>query len=390
MAGRAPMRAIAFLAMASFAAQGMVRSVDSLLPQIADDFHTSVGTASIVVTAYAVTHGLMQFVVGPIGDRFGKYRSVAVACALCAVTVLLCALAQSLDMLALARFGCGVTGAWIIPIGLAFVGDVIPYEARQQVLGRFLTGQVLGQLFGQAAGGIIGDFFGWRTVFFVLTAIFAIAAAALFYELAVNPLTRADQGPKKSRSLLATYAVVTSVPWARVVLVATFIESMLLFGVFPFVSADLHLRFDLSFTAIGLIIGFFAIGGLGYAATVRLLMGRLGQARTARGGGIVMAAAFATLAVEPTWWFAPPAVFAIGYGFYMLHNTLQTVSTQMSPEARGTAVALFASAFFLGQTVGVAAVAPLVDRFGAPPLFLLSAALLPLLSIWFAQRLKRR
>jgi predicted MFS family arabinose efflux permease len=103
-----------------------------------------------------------------------------------------------------------------------------------------------------------------------------------------------------------------------------------------------------------------------------------------------MAAAFATLAVEPTWWFAPPAVFAIGYGFYMLHNTLQTVSTQMSPQARGTAVALFASAFFLGQTVGVATVAPLVDRFGAPPLFLLSAALLPLLSIWFRQRLKGR
>jgi predicted MFS family arabinose efflux permease len=384
------MRAIAFLAVASFAAQGMVRSVDSLLPQIADDFGASVGTASIVVTAYAVTHGLMQFVVGPIGDRFGKYRSVAVACALCAVTVLLCGLAQSLDMLALARFGCGVTGAWIIPIGLAFVGDVIPYEARQQVLGRFLTGQVLGQLFGQAAGGVIGDFFGWRTVFFVLAAIFTLAAAALFYELAVNPLTRADHGARKPRSLLASYAVVTSVPWARIVLVATLIESMLLFGAFPFVSADLHLRFGLSFTAIGLIIGFFAIGGLGYAATVKVLMRRLGQARTAGGGGIVMAAAFATLAVEPTWWFAPPAVFAIGYGFYMLHNTLQTVSTQMSPQARGTAVALFASAFFLGQTVGVATVAPLVDRFGAPPLFLLSAALLPLLSIWFRQRLKGR
>ena len=44
-----------------------------------------------------------------------------------------------------------------MPISLAYIGDVVPYEQRQQVLGRFLAGQMLGQLFGQAAGGIIGD-----------------------------------------------------------------------------------------------------------------------------------------------------------------------------------------------------------------------------------------
>ena len=46
---------------------------------------------------------------------------------------------------------------------------------------------------------------------------------------------------------------------------------------FPYVGADLHLRFGLSFTAIGLIIGVFATGGLIYAATVQPLMRRLGQ-----------------------------------------------------------------------------------------------------------------
>ena len=54
----------------------------------------TVGAASIVITAYALTHGSMQFVTGPIADRFGKYRTVAIACALSAVTVALCGLAQ--------------------------------------------------------------------------------------------------------------------------------------------------------------------------------------------------------------------------------------------------------------------------------------------------------
>jgi len=32
----------------------------------------SVGAASIVVTAYALAHGSVQLVIGPVGDRFGK------------------------------------------------------------------------------------------------------------------------------------------------------------------------------------------------------------------------------------------------------------------------------------------------------------------------------
>ena len=83
-------------------------------------------------------------------------------------------------------------------------------------------------------------------------------------------------------------------------------------------------------------------------------------------------------------------MFAIGFGFYMLHNTLQTVSTQMTPQARGTAVALFSCAFFLGQAVGVPVAAPVADSIGAPALFLFSAALLPVLAWWFGRRLKQR
>src|SRR5690242_18283017 len=64
-------RAIVLLAVAGFAGQSMVRSADSLLPQIAADFAVTVGAASIVVSAYSLMHGSMQLVIGPIGDRFG-------------------------------------------------------------------------------------------------------------------------------------------------------------------------------------------------------------------------------------------------------------------------------------------------------------------------------
>src|SRR6516162_11399669 len=91
-----PTRSIVLLAGAGFASQAMVRVTDSLLPQIAADFATSVGAASIVVAAYSLSHGSIQLIIGPASERFGKYRTVTVMCALSTVLVAVCGIAPSL------------------------------------------------------------------------------------------------------------------------------------------------------------------------------------------------------------------------------------------------------------------------------------------------------
>lgn len=386
-----PTRAIVFLGIAAFATQAMVRATDSLLPQIADDLDTTVGAASIVVTAYAAAHGAMQLFVGTLGDRLGKYVTVAAACVLSSVLVLMCGLAHSLTSLTAARLASGIAAAWIIPLAVTFVGDVVPYESRQRILGRLLIGQFLGQLFGQAAGGIIGDFFGWRAVFLVLAALFAVAAIALIREIIVNPVTRAGgQSDFGWRGMAADYRAVAANPWARTVLGIGFVAGAIMFGPFAFVGADLHLRFDLSFTVIGVIIAMFAVGALAYALLVKQLIERMGEVGLMLGGGLILALAYLTLAIQPTWMLAPIAVAATGLGFYMIQATLQTHSTQMVPRARGTAVSMFGSAFYLGQTAGVALAAPIVDHYGAPIVFAAAAVLFPLVSWGFAFRLRRR
>jgi MFS transporter, YNFM family, putative membrane transport protein len=378
------------LAVAGFAAQAQVRVTDSLLPQIATDFHTTVGAAAMVVTSYAVAHGSIQLVIGPIGDRLGKYRTVALMCAIGTVLVALCGVAASLSELALARFATGAAAGWVIPISMAYVGDVIPYERRQPILGRYLTGQILGQLSGQAMGGVLGDLMGWRNVFFVLSAVFAVATAGLVFELLANPRTREPGHPNEStRGFITDYAAVLSTPFARLVIVVAFIENVFLWGAFAYIGAHLRLRFDLSFTLIGLSVGCFGIGGLIYAGLVKLFVFRLGQVRLAVAGGFVIAAGYVTLSAAPAWWLAPVATMAIGLGFYMLHNTLQTNATQMTPQARGTAVAIFSSAIFIGQTTGVFAGSLVIDRLGAVPLFISSAFALPILAVWFANELRQ-
>jgi predicted MFS family arabinose efflux permease len=383
--------AITLLAIAAFASQAMVRVTDSLLPQIAADFHTTVGAASVVVTVYLLAHGSVQLVIGPIGDRFGKFLCVAISATSSAVMVVVCGLAPTLPLLIAGRLGSGLVTGWIIPFAMAFVGDVIPYARRQQVLGTFLSGQILGQMFGQAAGGVLGDFVGWRNTFFILAAILAAAAVGLWIEYARNPLTRAKpQAQTAGRGYFADYAVVLRSPWSRAIIAAVFVEAGLMFGGLTYVGADLHLRFGVSLAVVGLFVGCFAFGGLIYSLSVRIFVQKLGQVGLAAGGGMVLGLAFLTLAVEPREFVAPLAISAMGLGFYMLHNTLQTNATQMTPEARGTAVAIFSSALYLGQTAGVAAGGLVFDRLTAVPVFLIAALGLPALGFWFSRLLKAR
>src|SRR5262245_10816164 len=387
---KTPTRSIILLAGAGFASQAQVRVTDSLLPQIAADFGTTVGAAALVVTAYVTAHGSIQLLIGPLGDRFGKYLTITIMALASSILVMLCGFANSLTELAVARFLAGASAGWVIPLSMAYVGDVTPYDRRQTVLGRYISGYILGQLFGQAAGGVLGDWLGWRNVFIVLGTLFALATAGLIAELLTNPATRAATRPEEtSRGFVADYAAILSSRWARIVIGAVLVEAVIGWGAFTYVGADLNQRFGLGFAAVGLIVGTFGLGGLLYTASVQVLVNRLGQRGLATGGGLLCGIAYLTLAIGAAWWLAPIAVTMIGLGFYALHNTLQTNATQMTPEARGTSVAIFSSAIYLGQSAGVAAGAFVFDRFGGAPLFVVTAIVLPVLALWFASVLKR-
>src|SRR5882672_8029301 len=194
------------MALAAFASGSSLRVSDPLLPQVAGDFHASLGEASLIVTAYAVSYGLTQAFAGLIGDRLGKCQAVAAACAVSCLLVLLCAVSQSLPQLALARLVSAPGAAIIVPLGMAYVGDVVPYARRQTVLARFLAGQMCGMIAGQVFGGIIGDHFGWRSVFVVLAVVFAGAALALASQFRGNPYTKPLVHPGGVRpKMIASY-----------------------------------------------------------------------------------------------------------------------------------------------------------------------------------------
>lgn len=239
----------------------------------------------------------------------------------------------------LSRLLLGATAAGIIPLSMAWIGDTVPYEQHQTTLAHFLGGQILGVIGGQFIGGVFTDTLGWR--------------------------------------------------WAFGFLAIVFLEGTLVFGALAFVPSYLHERFGLTLTMAGALMACFGAGGLSCISAARYFVRRFREVGLATLGGLLIASAWGILALVASWPWAIPASYLVGLGFYMLHNTLQTNATQMAPEVRGTAVSLFASSFFLGQSLGVVAAALVLERHGSVFLFILSAALIPVVSSAFARLLAR-
>ena len=386
-----PARPVTLLAAAAFVSAATVRATDPLVPAIAGEFVTTPGTVGLTVTAFTLAYGVCQLFWGPVGDRYGKYRVIAIACLLSAATAGAAALAHSLPMLAALRLLSGVTAAAVIPLAMAFIGDHVPYERRQATLARFIAGQIMGLIGGQVIGGIVGDQLGWRAVFLVLAAMFLLAGLLLLRELRTDSLPPPVLAtPARPAQLALNYLRLFRRPWPRTVLATVFVEGFLFFGALAYVGVALHAAHGLSFTLVGVVLGSFGVGGVLYAFNARALVARLGERGLAALGGAVIAAGYLALPFAPTAWLAALAIGLLGLGFYMLHNTLQTNATQMAPEARGLAVSTFASCFFIGQGLGAWLGGHIVDGPGTTPLFVAVAPLLLLVGLAFAHRLAHR
>ena len=124
-------RAIALLSLAAFASAASLRVSDPLLPQLASDFGTTTGKAGQAIYAFSVAYGLFQALYGPLGDRYGKYRLVALATLGCIIGSAGASLAISFGWLLFFRALAGATAAGIIPLSMAWIGDSVSYEHRQ-------------------------------------------------------------------------------------------------------------------------------------------------------------------------------------------------------------------------------------------------------------------
>ena len=162
--------------------------VASALPAIARSLG-GVDRISWVVVAYLVATTVAAPVYGRLGDALGRGRMLLVALGMYGLGAVLCALAPSLDMLALARMVQGFGGGGLISLSVALIAEVVPARERGRFQAWIAAVFAAASALGPVAGGLLTEALGWRAVF-LLQPPLSLAAAWL----AVRRLGDAEPG----------------------------------------------------------------------------------------------------------------------------------------------------------------------------------------------------
>lgn len=386
-------RTILLLSCATFSSMAAQRICDAMLPELSRVFSVGLAQAAQVVSMFAVVYGMSQLFYGPLGDRMGKFRIVTFATLACSVGSLVTVFSPSLNLLVLARIAVALGAAAIIPLSMAWVGDVVSNDRMQETLARVGLGTTLGIVGGQLMGGLLTDLLGWRWAFVFMALLFGVVGCLLFADWRrqqAAPVVAARSAPVVRPGFVAQALLILTGSWSRIVLLAGFIEGAAGFGVLAVWASHLHGTLGLSLSASGAIVALFGLGGMLYMAFARQLIQRFGEGGLALLGVGILAVSTVVVGFAPYWALTLPASLLGGFGFFMFHNTMQVNAAQMAPSARGTAVSLFASAMFLGQSVGVLLAASLTDRMGSGMVIALGGAVMLATGFWFSQAIRRR
>ena len=152
------------------------------------------------------------------------------------------------------------------------------------------------------------------------------------------------------------------------------LEGLFVFGGLAYLASSLTDRFGVNYASAGLMVAGFGVGGLVYSVSVKRLFHRIGEMGILLLGGTLLGVAFVSIGLMPAWQWFIPLVILLGMGYYTMHGTLQTRATELAPEARGTAVSLFAFFFFMGQATGPQLLGGIVNSNGYGPAFITAGA----------------
>lgn len=379
-------RALNSLAFVSFSGALFMRSFDPIIPDIAEGLRVLPSTAALMSSAFALPYAMVQPPLGVLADMFNKPRLMLGCLALLAAATLAGALAGNFEFLVATRIVAGIGSGGLVPIAFAIVGDLVPVQDRQVAMGRILFALMSGNLLGALGAGVITDLMGWRAVFVVLTALGIVILVVAYFGLRG---IGAAGGRFDLSHAMPNYRSIFANPLAKFCFIAVTVEALFMYGLFPHMASLLQAAGETRASIAGIVISGFGIGGAIYGLSVAKLLNRLGERNMMRLGGLAMGGCIAFVALQAPW----PAQFIefilLGLGFYMLHAVVQIYASELSPVARGSAMALHSCFFFLGQAIG-----PVFYKYGfayagVTPVLLFAGVVLMLNGLMSAHYLRR-
>src|ERR1700710_164702 len=160
------------------------------LPVLATTFGRDISVAQMTVSLYMVGIACSQIIMGPLSDRFGRRPVLLGGIGLMVAASAACIFAETLPQLIAARFLQALGGASGMVVSRAIIRDLYSRDRISSMISLVIAVMMIAQMLSPLTGGLPEIAFGWRSIFYVITAASLIIAVAIAVAL---PETRRDR-----------------------------------------------------------------------------------------------------------------------------------------------------------------------------------------------------
>ncbi len=329
------------------------------LPVLAATFQSDISIAQMTVSLFMVGIACSQLIMGPLSDKFGRRPVLLAGLTLMVVASVGASLAQTLPQLIAARFLQALGGASGMVVSRAIIRDLYPRERVGAMISLVIAVMMVAQMLSALAGGLLEITFGWRAIFYFITA--ASLSVAILIAIALPETRRARSDSSGGfrgdvRSLLKSRAFIGYV-------LCQMLASQIIFtfaGGGPYIVVTQMGRTTAEYGAWFATSGFaYLVGNLFCVRFApRYQLEKLiwfGLALQLGGSLLNLIWSFAGINQSPGWLFGTQMIVMVANAFVMANASAGAISVR--PEAAGTASGAMG---FLQQGVGA-----LVSQFGA-------------------------
>lgn len=310
------------------------------LPGIAIYFGTSYAVVQLAVTLYLVANAVMQLLIGPLSDRFGRRPVMLFFIGVAIAATVLAIFAPNIEAFLFARFLQGTAIAGMV-IGRAVVRDMVGPAQAASMIGYVTMAMTLAPMLGPLAGGFLDEWFGWQSTFWLLLAFGAGAFALVFLDLGETNFQRAGSFGAQLASMPQLFG--SRRFWGYCGAAAFSSGAFFAFvGGGPYLASEFfkmapsQYGFYFAFAGVGYITGNFLSGRFAARTGVNTMMAVGGI--VVMGGMLVSASLLLAGFTHPLAVFAPVVFVGLGNGITLPSANAGIVSVR--PELAGAASGL--------------------------------------------------
>jgi DHA1 family bicyclomycin/chloramphenicol resistance-like MFS transporter len=164
------------------------------LPQLATVFGRDISVAQMTVSLYMVGIACSQIIMGPLSDRFGRRPVLLAGLGLMVAASAACIFAETLPQLIVARFLQALGGATGMVVSRAIIRDLYSRERISSMISLVIAVMMIAQMLSPLTGGLLETAFGWRSIFYVITAASLVITVSLALTLPETRRVRNEAG----------------------------------------------------------------------------------------------------------------------------------------------------------------------------------------------------